>query len=173
MNDDAAPMEEGAEPPDAGPQSAQLVYFADPMCSWCWGFKPSLLAVLEAYGSRLPLRMIMGGLRAGNTKVMDTEQKTTIRQHWEHVAEASGQPFRYEFFDRDGFVYDTEPACRAIVAGGEIAPDRVIPYLVAVQSGFYQENRDVTDPEVLADLSVDAGMDRDEFLAAFHDPEVA
>lgn len=153
--------------------AAQLVYFADPMCSWCWGFKPSLMAALQQYGSTLPLRMIMGGLRPGTTHVMDAAQKATIRQHWEHVAEASGQPFRYEFFDRDDFIYDTEPACRAIVAGGRLAPEHVLGLLIAVQEGFYAENRDVTDPEVLADLSVDAGYDRDDFLDVFDDQATA
>lgn len=151
--------------------AAQLVYFADPMCSWCWGFKPSLMAILEKYGSGLPLRMIMGGLRPGTTRIMDHEQKTTIRQHWEHVAEASGQPFKFDFFDRTDFIYDTEPACRAIVAGGKLAPEYVLGLLIAIQEGFYAENRDVTDPEVLADLSVDAGFDRDEFLEVFDNTE--
>lgn len=149
--------------------AAQLVYFADPMCSWCWGFKPSLIAVLQQYGSTLPLRMIMGGLRPGTTHVMDAAQKAKIREHWEHVAEASGQPFSFEFFDRNDFIYDTEPACRAIVAGGRAGPEHVLGLLIAIQEGFYVENRDVTDPEVLADLSVDAGYDRDEFLEAFDD----
>ena len=152
--------------------TAQLVYFADPMCSWCWGFKPSLLGVLNRYGANLPLRMIMGGLRPGTTDPMDADAKAKTRHHWESVAEASGQPFNFGFFDQDGFVYDTEPACRAVVTGGDLAPEHVFGLLIAVQAGFYEENRDVTDPEVLADLALDAGYDRDEFLDRFDSQEM-
>ena len=152
--------------------TAQLVYFADPMCSWCWGFKPSLMAVLDRYGANLPLRMIMGGLRPGTTEPMDRAQKAKIKEHWQQVQEASGQPFRFDFFDQDGFVYDTEPACRAVVTGGSLAPELVFGLLIAIQAGFYEENRDVTDPEVLADLALDAGYDRDEFLDHFDGAEM-
>ena len=40
-----------------------LVYFADPMCSWCWGFSPVIEAISEQFGTSLPIRLIMGGLR--------------------------------------------------------------------------------------------------------------
>ncbi len=28
-----------------------LVYVADPMCSWCWGFSPVIDAIRERFGS--------------------------------------------------------------------------------------------------------------------------
>ena len=34
-------------------QPPRLIYFADPMCSWCYGFAPEMAEVLEAQG-RLP-----------------------------------------------------------------------------------------------------------------------
>ena len=40
----------------------QLIYFADPMCSWCWGFSPAMEAVTAKYGDQLPVRLILGGL---------------------------------------------------------------------------------------------------------------
>lgn len=149
----------------------QLVYFADPMCSWCWGFKPSLLALLDRHGDTLPLRLIMGGLRPGNTRVMDERQKREIRNHWQHVHEASGQPFDFDFFDREGFVYDTEPACRAVVAAGIAAPDRVLDMLMGIQHGFYAGNRDATDPAVLAAIAGEVGIEPAAFQVAFDDPQ--
>ena len=32
-----------------------LVYFADPMCSWCYGFSPVITALAERFEDRLPL----------------------------------------------------------------------------------------------------------------------
>jgi len=92
-----------------------LIYFADPMCSWCWGFAPVIEAIRQRFGDALPIRLMMGGLRPGTTKPLDEAGKRTIREHWEHVHEATGQPFDFRFFEREGFIYDTEPASRAVV----------------------------------------------------------
>ena len=48
----------------------RLVYFADPMCSWCYGFSPVIGAIAERFEGRMPLDLVMGGLRAGNTSPM-------------------------------------------------------------------------------------------------------
>ncbi len=100
----------------------RIILFADPMCSWCWGFAPVISAIREEFAGLAPIRLVVGGLRAGETKPMDEKSKVYIRHHWEHVQSATGQPFDFEFFDRDGFVYDTEPACRASVAARNLAP---------------------------------------------------
>ena len=31
----------------------QFVYFADPMCSWCYGFAPVIAALAERFEGRL------------------------------------------------------------------------------------------------------------------------
>jgi len=79
-----------------------LVYFADPMCSWCWGFSPVITAIRQHHGADLPIRLVMGGLRPGTKEPMSEASKREIRGHWEHVEAASGQPFDYGLFDRDG-----------------------------------------------------------------------
>jgi putative protein-disulfide isomerase len=142
-----------------------LIYFSDPMCSWCWGFSPTITQVRERYGDILPIRLIMGGLRPGTEEPMSEAAKASIRPHWEHVTEASGQPFDYGFFDREGFVYDTDPAARAVVVVRRHAPERALDFLQRTQRAFYAENRDVTDPEVLAHIAADFGLDREAFLA--------
>jgi putative protein-disulfide isomerase len=65
----------------------------------------------------------------------------------------------------DGFVYDTEPACRAIVTARSLAPDCAWTLLGLIQQAFYAEGRDVTRP-VLVELAEQAGLPRIEFAAA-------
>jgi putative protein-disulfide isomerase len=149
--------------------SDQLVYFADPMCSWCWGFSPVIEAARERFGADLSLRLILGGLRPGTTEVMDAAAKRMIREHWDHVHEASGQPFDYAFFGREGFVYDTEPACRAVVALRRLDPEAAPAFLKHLHQAFYAGNRDVTERETLCDLAAEFGLDRDRFAATFDD----
>ncbi len=142
-----------------------LVYFADPMCSWCYGFGPELDAVLiERPGLRVDL--VMGGLRPYNTEKASPAFREMIAGHWSQVARESGLPFNDAALAREGFVYDTEPACRAVVVARATDPARALDYLKRVQRAFYAEGRDVTDAGVLADLAADAGFDRDAFLAS-------
>lgn len=150
------------------PPTAYLVYFADPMCSWCWGFAPVVDAIAARH-PELPIRLILGGLRPFTETEMDDGAKQATRQHWEHVAAASGQPFDFGFFDRTGFVYDTEPAARAVVAARRLQPGRAFAFNHRIGQAFYAENRDVTKAETLADLSEEEGFDRGDFLQAFDD----
>jgi putative protein-disulfide isomerase len=142
-----------------------LLYVADPMCSWCWGFSPVIDAIRARFGDALPIRLILGGLRPGTTEAMHEKAKRATREHWEHVHEASGQPFDFGFFAREGFVYDTEPASRAVVVARRSGLG--LEDLKAVHRAFYAENRDVTQAEVLAEIAATIGLDRKGFLAAF------
>lgn len=144
-----------------------LIYFADPMCSWCYGFSPVIEQVRRAYGDALPIRIIMGGLRPGTEEPMTAEAKKSVAGHWTHVHEASGLPFDPAVLDREGFVYDTDPAARAVVVVRREGEDLAARYLAAAQRAFYAENRDVTSGEVLADLAEEFGLDRQAFLDAW------
>jgi putative protein-disulfide isomerase len=44
-----------------------LWYFADPMCSWCWGFSPVIETLRDAYRDRMKIALVLGGLRPGET----------------------------------------------------------------------------------------------------------
>jgi putative protein-disulfide isomerase len=149
----------------------RLIYFADPMCSWCWGFAPVMAALRAQHGARLPVRLVLGGLRVGTTEPLDDAGKGQIRAHWQHVTELAGQPFDFDFFARDGFVYDTEPACRAVVAARRLAPDRAVDFLTHLHRAFYARNRDVTDRDTLLSLAEDFGFDRRSFATAFDSEE--
>jgi len=148
------------------------IYFADPMCSWCWGFAPTIAAIRMEYGDDLPIRLVMGGLRPGTDQPMTEAAQQDVRNHWEHVHEASGQPFEFSFFDRKGFIYDTDPAARAAVAVRREDRSLEFPFFESVQHAFYAENRDVTKPDVLADLAAEIGLDRESFLHLFGSEEV-
>ncbi len=157
-----------------GPSADQthFVYFGDPMCSWCYGFAPTMKAVKTHFEGRVPVRVVLGGLRAGNTQPMRDQDRDYIRNAWTRVREASGQEFDFSFFDRDSFTYDTEPACRAVVAMRHLAPDQALDFKTRISTAFYAEGRDTTDGDVLIDLAEDAGHDRAAFKALFENPEI-
>jgi putative protein-disulfide isomerase len=151
--------------PDDGPQK-HLLYVADPMCSWCYGFAPVVEAIADHFGERLPIQLMMGGLRAGNTKPFTLEDKQTIGGHWRKVEGATGQKFDFAGMEaRQGWVYDTEPACRAVVTMRLLNPGMALAYKARIQRAFYAEARDTAAEAVLADIAAEAGVDREMFFA--------
>ena len=64
-------------------------------------------------------------------------------------------------------MYDTEPACRAVVTVGGIDTGQIFPLFKAIQTAFYAGGRDVTRADVLADLAVQLGVDAEVFLRDF------
>ena len=148
------------------PRALHLLYFADPLCSWCYGFGPELTRLLDRHpDTRLDL--VMGGLRPYNTKPTTPEFKAMLREHWRHVATASGLPFSESALDRDGFIYDTEPSCRAVVTARDMDVGKAYPYLKAIQRAFYRDGRDATSGDVLADIAAESGYERDTFRMNF------
>ena len=150
--------------------SVQLLYFANPMCSWCWGFAPSLDAVERRFGTAAPITLILGSLGRGDRPMRDAD-KAVVREHWEHVRDASGQPFDFAFFEREGFVYDTARPARAVQAARELAPEAVLPLFHRLQHAFYALNRDVTDDAVLVELAAAAGLDEAGFRERLGAPD--
>jgi len=149
----------------------QLLYIADPLCSWCYGFGPELEKLLAAH-PEAKLELVMGGLRPFNTEPMSDAFRDMLRGHWKHVAEASGLAFSEAVFDTPGFIYDTEPPCRAVVTARTLDASRSLALMKAIQGAFYREAQDVTRPEVLADLAAGVGYDRAEFLAALESDDM-
>lgn len=150
----------------------RILYVADPMCSWCWGFAPVIVAIAETYGAVAELRLVMGGLRPGTSVPLGVRAKEEIRHHWTEVAARTGQPFDFTFFERDGFVYDTEPSCRAVVAVRNLKPEAALLYLLRVERAFYAEGQDVTDTRVLAELAGDFNIAAEVFEAVFTADEI-
>ncbi len=136
---------------------ASLLYVVDPMCSWCWGFAPVVRRLRDEADHAV--EVIVGGLRAGETRGMTAETRHTIQHHWQQVAATTGQPFQFEGALPDGFVYDTEPACRAVVTMRELRPEVVLEYLHDIQQAFYAQGQDIKLGDVLAELAGRQGVD--------------
>ncbi|MYM24930.1 DsbA family protein [Duganella sp. FT135W] len=131
----------------------KLLYVGDPMCSWCYGFGKEL-SELMAMHSGLDLEIIVGGVRAGATDVLDQAGKEFRLGHWARVEAQSGLPFnRAALMARENFVYNTEPVCRAVVAARKLAPQAdLLAVFRALQHAFYVDGRDTTSGRVLAEV---------------------
>ena len=145
----------------------EIIYFGDPMCSWCWGFSPVIRNISQTYADQAPVSIVLGGLHAYDTEPMSDDYKTTIRHHWEDVSKTTGAVFEYAFFDRKGFVLDTEPACRAVVTVRDMEQSKLIDFYDSISRSFYSENKDTTNLETFKLLATEAGLDADAFQEHF------
>ena len=67
-----------------------LLYVADPLCSWCYGFAPVIGAIADRYGAEAPVRVVMGGLRPGETRPTRDKDMAYLRAAWAQVARPLG-----------------------------------------------------------------------------------
>jgi putative protein-disulfide isomerase len=150
---------------------ARLLYVMDPMCSWCWGFAPVLESLAEqAAVAGVPLQLVLGGLRRDGVAI-DTAARVRYLGYWQAVNASTGQLFNFEQGLPEGLVYDTEPACRALVTARSLDVNSVWPLAKLIQQAFYTQGVDVTRASVLVDLAERAGIPRIVFAEAFDSVE--
>ncbi len=154
------------------PELPRLYYFADPMCSWCYGFAPVMDKLRKAFGAQFDIRLVMGGLRPGKlAEPMTPARARLMRQHWREVAKMTGQPFEDDIFKRDEFVYNTEPAAKAVIVMERVAPEHAYDYYHEIQRAFYAHSQDITSPEVLANFARRFCVSATDFATAFASEE--
>lgn len=152
-------------------EKPRLIYFGDPMCSWCYGFAPELEKVVHEFSDRVDLELVMGGLRPYNTQTM-VELKGFLTEHWEEVNHRSAQPFSYEILNDTKITYDTEPPSRAVVLVRSLKPEVEMDFFKEVQKLFYQKNKNLHLVESYFPLLEQFGIDKDAFTSAFESEEM-
>ena len=145
----------------------RLLYFADTMCSWCYGFSPQMDAIRQALGDGVEVLLFSGGLRPFTTEPVTEKTRAYLAETFQRIASLTGQPFVDGPLQQPGFIYDTEPASRAVVTIRSLAPGLEYPYMLAIQRAFYAGGADITKSDVLATHAEGFGFDRVAFLDAF------
>ena len=72
---------------DSGNKKATrvLYYVHDPMCSWCWGFRPVWQEVQQALNGKIEIRYLLGGLAPDNLEPMSEDMQINIRSNWQRI----------------------------------------------------------------------------------------
>jgi putative protein-disulfide isomerase len=149
-----------------------LRYFADPMCSWCWGFTDTFVQLRERFDEDFRFALVMGGLRPYTKEPVSEKFREDILHHWRDVQQMTGQDFSFENAMPDGFIYDTEPPARAVLTVGRLNPENTFAYFRSVQHGFYVDHQDVTNTETLSGLAAKFDVNKDAFIELFDTKEM-
>lgn len=143
----------------------KIIYVADPMCSWCWGFAPELSKLRKHLNGAVEFSLLTGGLRDGH--VWDDAFKDFLRSQWKEVQRKSGQPFNGGLLEKSSFDYTTEPACRAVCTAREFSETKAFKLFEALQYAFYQEGRDITSEATITQIALETGLDPEQFAGRF------
>lgn len=142
----------------------EIIYIGDPMCSWCYGFSPTIQHLYQKHKDDAKMTLVLGGLHAGDNCIQTPDRIKFLKEHWVEIGERSGQPFSLGILDNEGWLYDTERCCRAVVTMRKMKPGSEFPYFADVQAGFYADNKDSNSDAMFADAAEKYGVERDEFL---------
>ena len=126
---------------------SNILYYAyDPMCSWCWGFRP----VWEELQARLPAEVrvqpILGGLAPDSDQPMAPDMQSHLQDTWRRIEQRiPGTSFNFAFWENCSPRRSTYPACRAVIAAGAQGPGQESNMVLAIQRAYYQQARNPSD----------------------------
>ncbi len=153
--------------------NSEIIYVGDPMCSWCYGIAPQLILLRDYFKEKaIGFKIVVGGLRPGGGDPWNDEMKSFLKHHWEEVHKMSGQPFGYGLFKKEGFNYDTEPACRAVVAARPWLGNRELEFFEAIQKKFYVDSEDPSTIRFYNDLCTKFDIDFELFTKKYQNQTV-
>ncbi len=137
----------------------------DPMCSWCWGFRPVFAQVVEQLPAGLEIQHVMGGLAADSDAPMAEKIRAYVQSQWRAVEARTGASFNWDFWSKCQPRRSTYPACRAVIAAGRQDEIHIPSMILAIQQAYYQQARNPSDMETLVSLANEIGLDGERFAA--------
>ncbi len=152
------------------PNIDEILYIGDPLCSWCWGAAPALSQLKHHYEGKIPFKILLGGLRPGNTALMDQKLKTFLKNHWEEIQTLTQQAFGYQILEKEDFIYDTEPPARAVFTMRQINPTSEFDFFKAIQHQFYAQGKDTNQIATYLELCEDFFVAPSDFEAFYLKP---
>lgn len=147
-------------------QLRHLYYFHDPMCSWCWAFRPLWNEIVTGLPDHVTAQRVLGGLAPDTDQPMPADMQAKLQGIWQKIQQAvSGTQFNFDFWENCSPRRSTYLACRAVIAAKKQGIDNEEPMILAIQQAYYLEARNPADLNTLIELADRMGLDRECFLA--------
>ncbi len=149
---------------------AILYYIHDPMCSWCYAFRPVWTQIQQQLPSNISVQYILGGLAPDSDQPMPPETRAYIQNQWCKIIQTVPDTlFNFAFWEQCQPVRSTYPACRAVLLARQQGKEYEIAMIHAIQDAYYQQARNPSDRTTLCTLAQRIGLDFDVFTSALDD----
>ena len=155
----------------ASANQTTLYYVHDPMCSWCYAFRPLWQQILAELPEDIQVEYILGGLSPDSDQPMPNDLQHSLIKTWERImTTVPGTTFNFDFWQQQKPRRSTYPACRAIIAARALDRDRENAMIYGIQDAYYQQAKNPSDTETLIDIAVGLGLDRAAFSQQLQAP---
>ncbi len=138
-----------------------LFYFHDPMCSWCWGYRPTWQALKSSLPASINVEYMLGGLAPDTDKLMPSEMAAAIESYWHRIEVELGTQFNYDFWTQCKPRRSTYPACRAVIAAKQQNKEQEM--IQAVQEAYYLRAMNPSNVDTLIRIASEQELDTDQF----------
>jgi predicted DsbA family dithiol-disulfide isomerase len=128
-------------------------YHTDPACPASWGAEPVLRRLQVEFGADLSITYVMGGL----AREYEAPYESRVRE-WLDASDRSGMPVDPRLW-WEAPIRSTYPACMAVKAAAEQAPEAAGRYLRALREGLMCLRRKLDSKEALVEEARGAGLD--------------
>ena len=147
----------------------KLYYVHDPMCSWCWAFRPTLTKILVGLPPHIQVQYLVGGLAPDSDAPIDKSTQTMIQKHWHTIEKkVPGTKFNFDFWTNDTARRSTYPACRAVLAAKAQDPDKEDAMIFAIQQAYYLNAQNPSNDDTLSHCATSIGLDTAQFQQDLH-----
>ena len=142
----------------------RLYHVHDPMCSWCWGFRPTWLKIRTALDNKIEIKYLLGGLAPDSDAPMPESMQRDIADYWRKIQKhIPGTEFNFDFWQKCQPRRSTYPACRAVIAARKQNPEIELDMIEAIQRAYYLNAQNPSDDDTLITLAKSLELDKDVF----------
>lgn len=140
-----------------------LYHVHDPMCSWCYAFRPTLNGIRKNLNSNIKIVNVVGGLAKHSDEIMPKDMQEKIENIWYEIKNQVGTKFNHDFWKNCSPRRSTYASCQATMLAREQNKEEEM--IEAIQNAYYQRAMNPSDIETLAILADEIGMDKEKFIS--------
>lgn len=150
-----------------------LYYAHDPMCSWCWAFRPTLTKVLASLPSDIKVKYLVGGLAPDSDIPMNQETQDMIKHHWQLISQRiPGTSFNFDFWACNTPKRSTYSACRAVLAAKMQNTAKEDAMIFAIQQAYYLQAQNPSEESVLIACADTISLNIEQFRQDISSPQI-
>ena len=156
--------------------SNTLFYIHDPMCSWCWGFRPVWQQLKTQFNNTLDIVYVVGGLAPDSDQPMPVEMQNNLSNTWQHIQQhIPGIEFNYEFWNPASNSMprrSTYPSCRAVLAAKVQDANIEDAMILGIQQAYYLNAKNPSDVDILSEIAYSIGLNAEKFKQDINSPAI-
>lgn len=151
----------------------KLYYVHDPMCSWCWAFRPVAAQIFQALPAGVTLVRLLGGLAPDSDEPMPRQMQAYLQSTWHTIEQrVPGTEFNFDFWSHCQPRRSTYPACRAVIAARRQDVAAEGSMILAIQQAYYLRAMNPSDDATLIGLAGEIGLDEARFAGDLRAPAI-